>query len=1260
MHINQDIAVKAKAVIDKIQQQKLGYSSPESAQDQANSLESLSSDIYTDSKRFLYELLQNADDASCDSGKLEVYIKIIDDFLCISHNGEPFSEVDVESICSVGDGNKKEDDNKTGFKGIGFKSVFAHSYIVMIKTGEYSFRFDKKHWNSHWGKSWGSKADWISEREAKGKEGIVKMPWQIIPIWTELGEQFNHTKGYNVNTSIRHQSISKLEKDVISLFDDPQLLLFLRSESAIIHFEGTSRFVLEKKKTGATIELFKNGSSHSHWLKRVFAFEVDQELRDKIENDIRIPNKLRNAKRTEIAFAAIVSNGRIKSVPKENRIVYTYLPTSVNYDFPFLVNASFLTDAGRQHLHEDLYWNQWLFEQIPLRLFTWISEIAESEYREDFLKLVPGHLSLNKNLSGAFEVGYKAAIRTIKFIPNKQGKLMSVRKTLFDETGISKFLEEDILIRFINFQRNTNLEADALIPRHEPVSKLKSLGVEFFEINEIKTLFKSPIFKNSHKLIANIRLIKFLYELSEKKSEGRSQRVWRQMLRSTPFIFDENKVLKSPKEIFFPAVEFSEEFKDDISIIHPVILKIQNSHEIKKWLEKLGVREPTEISFIEKSIIGSEGFVSFGNAVEVGRYVFKAYKKGLLTDEHFADLKTMFLLTKSESLIQAQDAYLSDYYKPDLELENLYHDNFYVSGSYVQEGELISEWKSFFIKLSVSDSINWKIKRYTRDELSRKYPEHFSTLPSGAPNQMYGFKNDFTDYDHELLSFIESATSYRFAVRFWKTVLDDNLEIKTDKIDTGISYYNRKIDSLNDWIIKHCYIYPTTKKTCLKADMVYSSQIPGIRDIAGKYLPVFDYDGTIPERWLNYLPLIPALKLDDYLHILESIAKDNHKDTPMISIQSRVSQIYDAITKGYMGYTERLQEWGASNEILAKGGKGFYAASSLSVVTVKGFKSERLAFCNEADEAILELMRLFGVRVVDKVMAEISDVTIQVEDFKNHLLNTSPLIALVSIAKSAEGKDWETELKKLRRKVSSIDFYETAEIWLSYGDDQDQQAKSVWYEVEKLYYVGNWYKPRVLDNLSSAVSDFLYLKNIERDIYILLSDSFEEGKKYILEKYGEDILKILPESIPTSVNINMDNIVVQNRPYNPSDKELGRKGELFVYEQLKRMYAEKHKADPIETQKGFKIKKSVKVKWRNKYGESSFDHDFKIEENGETIYLDSKATPYDMSMEKIPFYLSPNEFRLMASSDHYYIARVFKVTSEPEVVFIKMEERYLA
>lgn len=46
-----------------IKRKNTNYAEPEHATNLVASLNSLSSDLYTDSKRFIYELLQNADDS---------------------------------------------------------------------------------------------------------------------------------------------------------------------------------------------------------------------------------------------------------------------------------------------------------------------------------------------------------------------------------------------------------------------------------------------------------------------------------------------------------------------------------------------------------------------------------------------------------------------------------------------------------------------------------------------------------------------------------------------------------------------------------------------------------------------------------------------------------------------------------------------------------------------------------------------------------------------------------------------------------------------------------------------------------------------------------------------------------------------------------------------------------------------------------------------------------------------------------------------
>ena len=136
--------------IQKIFDDNTSYMNPTQASNQADSITALSVDLYTDANRFIYELLQNADDSSCRADGVKVWIKVFNDELVVAHSGKEFDEKDIRGICNINNGTKKSDLKKTGYKGIGFKSVFGQSNNVVVYTDGEFFRFDSSYsfgWN---------------------------------------------------------------------------------------------------------------------------------------------------------------------------------------------------------------------------------------------------------------------------------------------------------------------------------------------------------------------------------------------------------------------------------------------------------------------------------------------------------------------------------------------------------------------------------------------------------------------------------------------------------------------------------------------------------------------------------------------------------------------------------------------------------------------------------------------------------------------------------------------------------------------------------------------------------------------------------------------------------------------------------------------------------------------------------------------------------------------------------------------------------
>ncbi len=97
----------------------------------------LLTELYPDNAHFIYELLQNAEDAQAT----EIAFCLTSEKLRVEHNAtRPFTEQDIQSITSIGDSTKRDDINKIGKFGVGFKAVFSYTDTPTIYSGNYAFK----------------------------------------------------------------------------------------------------------------------------------------------------------------------------------------------------------------------------------------------------------------------------------------------------------------------------------------------------------------------------------------------------------------------------------------------------------------------------------------------------------------------------------------------------------------------------------------------------------------------------------------------------------------------------------------------------------------------------------------------------------------------------------------------------------------------------------------------------------------------------------------------------------------------------------------------------------------------------------------------------------------------------------------------------------------------------------------------------------------------------------------------------------------
>lgn len=104
----------------------------------------LAAGLYDDRTHFIFELLQNAEDALGRRGdwhgSRKVAFTLSADRLTLSHFGKPFDEADVRSVCDIAESTKNE--SSIGRFGLGFKSVYTVTDLPEIHSGDEDFAIE--------------------------------------------------------------------------------------------------------------------------------------------------------------------------------------------------------------------------------------------------------------------------------------------------------------------------------------------------------------------------------------------------------------------------------------------------------------------------------------------------------------------------------------------------------------------------------------------------------------------------------------------------------------------------------------------------------------------------------------------------------------------------------------------------------------------------------------------------------------------------------------------------------------------------------------------------------------------------------------------------------------------------------------------------------------------------------------------------------------------------------------------------------------
>ncbi|RFN46156.1 hypothetical protein FIE12Z_9574 [Fusarium flagelliforme] len=309
----------------------------------------LAKNLYTSNARFVFELLQNADDNNYSTAISQgqdpcVSFKVFPSKVTIECNENGFTPENLKAICAIGKSSKVGAAGYIGEKGIGFKSVFMAAWKVHIQSNDFSFSFTHR----------------------KGDSGLG----MVTPVWEKteepIGESLTRIT-LLLHTSEDPEEDERRRETIRLQFQDLQhtILLFLRKlrKVQISFFDAgdvetsTTTYSLHgsnpatiRKETSEGVE-----ERQYHVTKHVAENIPRSENRTYSEEGERADSS------TEVVLAFPLTDEGTPII--ENQDVFAFLPMRP-MGFKFLIHTDFVTEASRQGIVISSLRNRALLEGI--------------------------------------------------------------------------------------------------------------------------------------------------------------------------------------------------------------------------------------------------------------------------------------------------------------------------------------------------------------------------------------------------------------------------------------------------------------------------------------------------------------------------------------------------------------------------------------------------------------------------------------------------------------------------------------------------------------------------------------------------------------------------------------------------------------------------------------------------------------------------------------------------------------------------------
>lgn len=1029
----------------------------------------------------LLELLQNANDCGVSEGKfVSICCTITPGFLIFQHNGKAFTEEDVKKLnrffASDDASEKRQNMNLSGYKGIGFKSIYNETDFVSIISGGFSYQYRKSFW----------------ENAENGR--YKNYPWQSMPILKnreEIEKQLNVELKANVNFVFEMpeaKSRTLFEKiftqtDWLVFFEKLQhIYVFNQPQNQSKHiaiFRDTKqnwehiRIKLEEGNPQKTLKSIAT----QEWVILTSSENIPHELHMRIAENPNIPPKFKKPIPVNISFAVKIQGQKI--IPHDNSVLFCHrMPLRLTLKLPVLLNADFLPDMARSNLLSstpEKDWNQFILEASMKSYGRMLVTMASSDFFDKKTLLnalaIPDWTQLPEEKEKIEKI-FTATFKNTAFLPSlfNPRKLLAISESKYDETSLIHdllkneakkdrfmFTQEYFLFKTENFILN-QMENIQVIKQFDKENGGKFEIVSWVTIPG-KICELARLYQNNFDFQVNLhQTLKYWCDNArETMSMPHKERLLLDLYNSSFLVPEKpsgtNLLLKKPSEIFF----FSEKTLLPMSMIreliaplnlkflNPILLQDPNIHS---WFKvDLKIQETNESSLLDGLIFLIE---THDPKIEtatftVAAFLFCVFSNKKLPRDSLEKLQNLRLKTKNGTYQKASLLFLANDYEPEKKLETiLSEDDSCLSIDYIIEiqrrfpekynnEQFLREVREFFLSIGVVEKISLVTRKpYSVKKAKQNGEFYIESYISDAKKICNSAENrDFETFTSVTFISYFYTKPQLYAPLFWEVIksnwkdVKQQMSLKTPSKNIKDSHISYLIFILKE---KKLHLAKQTNPPYFSNERYYSHQLywAALDEVffLSSSIRVAAYLEDFTVAMAEELGFKTKIDIKDIVLILAELNKIEN-DVPILKYQSVLKQLL--AQKCTEEEREQLKIWKNNGGLLPCEANQLQEIKKLKVFAIPNVNapSDSLEYLKEfpgiSPEEMKKIGELFGIEIYKEPKYQFAGAkrdTILEESLEAHL----PAFALLSA--QGTGEKASNLLADIWDKFQTIECYE--------------------------------------------------------------------------------------------------------------------------------------------------------------------------------------------------------------------------------------------